>query len=78
LSVIEILAARLPVAAGVNVTFMVQLAPATRLLGVIGQLLVCAKSLELVPVIPMLAMERVAVPVFVSVTLCGELVVPVG
>jgi len=41
LSVTEMLAVRLPVAVGVKVTEMVQLAPAASVLGLSGQVLVC-------------------------------------
>ena len=58
-------AVRLPGAAGVNVTFMVQLALAASEL---PQLLVCAKSVLLVPVKPMLEILKAALPVFESVT----------
>lgn len=54
-----------PVAAGVNVTLMVQLeAPATA----VPQVLVCAKSAAFAPVTAMLLRFRVAPPEFVSVT----------
>ena len=52
---------------GVNVTVMVQLAPAAT---VEPQLLVWAKS----PLLVMLVMLRVRKPVFVSVTVCAALV----
>ena len=61
---------RLPAAAGVNVTLMVQLAPAATL---VGQLLSWAKS----PVAEMLDMISAALPAFVSVTPCAALVVPI-
>jgi hypothetical protein len=54
-----------PLAAGVKVTLMVQLAPAATL---DPQLLVCEKSLESVPVIPMLEMLKAALPVLLRVT----------
>jgi len=65
LSAIETEAARLPCAVGLKVTLMVQLAPATTL---DPQLLVCEKSVGLVPEIVMLVMVREPFPVFVSVT----------
>jgi len=55
LSEIERLALRLPVAEGVNVTEIVQLPFALRLL---PQLLVCEKSPEFVPVMLMLLIVR--------------------
>ena len=54
-----------PLAAGVNVTLIVHLPPAATL---DPQLLVCEKSLELVPVIPMLVMLKAALPVLLRVT----------
>jgi hypothetical protein len=67
------LALRLPEAVGLNVTVMVQLAPAARLL---GQVLVWAKSAALVPVMAILVMLSALVPVLVRVTACPVLVVP--
>lgn len=66
-------ALREPTAAGVNVTLIVQLAPAATLL---PQLFVWAKSPGYVPVRLTLVMLKVAVPVLVSVTVCDALVVP--
>src|SRR5690349_9345400 len=60
-------------ALGVNDTLMVQLLPAN---SEVPQVLVCVKSPVLVPVKLMLVMERVAVPVLLSVTFCDRLVVP--
>ena len=62
---------RVPPAVGVNVTLIVQFAPAARL---VPQLLVSAKS----PLAVMLEMFRPAFPEFVSVTCCAALVVPGG
>src|SRR5947209_9374180 len=73
LSVRVRLALREPVAPGVKVTLMVQLAFAARLL---GQLLVWAKSPLFVPVNPMLVIFRGTVPVSVSFTAAFALVVP--
>ena len=67
LSVSDRLALRLPVAVGENVTLRVQLPFAARELGLMGQVLVWAKSPELVPVMPMLLMVRAALPLLVSV-----------
>jgi hypothetical protein len=54
---------------GLKVTVIEQLAPATREL---PQLLVCAKS----PVVLMLVIISVSVPVFVSETFWGALMLP--
>src|SRR5208337_3851045 len=74
LSVMETDALRDPVADGVNVTLIVQLAPAPTL---VPQLFVWAKSPEFVPLRAMLDMLREALPVFESITLCAALVEPV-
>ena len=58
-------AARAPLAEGVKVTLIVQLAPAATEL---PQLLVWAKLLALVPETAMLVMLRAALPVLLSVT----------
>ena len=73
LSVMVTEAVRLPLAEGMNVTLIVQLAPAATLA---PQLLVCAKSLELAPVSAMLVMFSVVPPLFVSVAAWALLVVP--
>ena len=65
LSVMLTEAVRLPLAAGVNVTLMVQLAPAATEL---PHVLVWAKSLALVPVKARLVMLKAAVPVLLRVT----------
>jgi hypothetical protein len=75
LSVMDALAVRLPFAEGVNVTLMKQLAPEARL---DPQLLVWAKSPELLPVIEMLVMLTDVLPLFVIVIFFGRLVVPTG
>jgi hypothetical protein len=75
LSLMETLALRLPVAEGVKVTLMVQLLPAASVLGLLGQVLVWAKSPALVPVRVMLVMVRAAVPLLVRVTVLAALVV---
>ena len=62
---------RLPDTVGVNVTLMVQLAPAATL---VGQLLIGAKS----PLAVTLEMIRAALPMLVSVTDCAGLVVPIA
>ena len=64
---------RVPLAEGVNVTVIVQEAPTARL---VGQLLVCVKSLEFKPWTWRKLKVRVATPLFVSVTVCTALVVP--
>ena len=65
LSVTETEAARVSVAVGLNVTLIVQLAPAATL---DPQVLVSEKSALLVPVIEMLVTLKLAVPAFVRVT----------
>ena len=60
---------RVPVAVGVKVTLIAQLAPAATEL---PQVFVCAKS----PLAAMLVMFSVAVPVLLSVTTCAPLVAP--
>ena len=62
-----------PVVVGVNVAVMVQLAPAARLL---PQVLASLKSCGSVPPNKILLMVKVAVPVFVMVTVWGALVTP--
>src|ERR1019366_7834109 len=57
-------AVRVPLAVAVKVTLMVQLAPAATEL---PQLLVCAKSLGLVPTSAMLVMLKAELPVLFSV-----------
>ena len=75
LSVIVSVAVRVPVAVGVKVTLIVQLAPpATEL----PQLLVWAKSPALVPARATLVTLKLALPVFVRVTGWAELLVPKG
>ena len=64
MSATEIDALKLPVAAGVNVTVMVQVAPAAT---EVPQLLLCPKLLALVPITEMLVMVSAAVPGFDSV-----------
>src|SRR5207302_5400425 len=68
LSVIVIAPVLVPVAVGVNVTLIVQFAPAPT---EVPQVFVCPKS----PLGAMLVMPSVALPVFLSVTLCVALVV---
>lgn len=64
---------RVPVAEGLKVALIVQLAPAANDR---PQLLDWAKLLPLVPVIVMPVMPSAALPVLLSLTLCAELVVP--
>ena len=68
LSAIESVPVRWPAAVGVNVTAIVQLAPAATEL---PQALVCAKSPDAVTP----EMVNDALPVFVSVTVCAALAV---
>src|SRR5208282_1680745 len=63
LSVMLTEAVRLPLAVGVKVTLIVQLAPAATEL---PQVLVCAKSPGLAPVIERLAMLKAALPVLLK------------
>ena len=70
-----IVAARVPVAAGLKVTLTVQLAFAAML---DPQLLVCEKSLELVPDTTMPVMFKAALPEFESENACAELAVLTG
>ena len=65
LSVRVTAALRVPLAAGVKVTLIVQLAPAATEL---PQLLVCAKSLGFAPVSARLEMLKAELPVLFSVT----------
>jgi hypothetical protein len=58
---------------GLNVTAIVQLAPA---FSVVPQTVVSAKTLALVPPMTMLLILRAALPVFCRVMLCAALVVP--
>jgi hypothetical protein len=73
LSVTVSVALRLPGAVGVNVTEIVQFAPTATL---VPQVLVCAKSPGLVPVMAMLAIVSGPVPELVSVTVCALAVTP--
>jgi hypothetical protein len=73
LSVMLTEAVRAPVAAGVNVTLIVQLPLAATEL---PQVLVTAKSPGSVPVVPTLVIVKLAFPVLVRVTDCAALVVP--
>src|SRR5438270_13423112 len=61
---------------GRNVMLIVQLAPAARVLGLIGQVLVWLYWELLVPPSAMLPMVRVALPELVSTTVCGALELP--
>ena len=72
-SAILSVAARTPVARGLKVTLMVQLAPAATL---VPHVFVCAKSVALVPVNVMATAVKAAVPEFVTVTALAALVVP--
>jgi hypothetical protein len=68
LSEIEIVALRAPVAAGLKLAVMVQLAPAASELVLPGQVLVWEKSPGLAPLKPMLLIVSGPVPLFVRVT----------
>ena len=73
LSVTESVAVRFPVADGVNVTVIEQLAPAATL---VPQVLVSAKSAAFVPVKEMPVMLTATLPLLLNVTLLGRLLVP--
>lgn len=75
MSVMDTDAERAPVAVGLKVTLIVQFAPAATLA---PQVLFCEKSPLFVPamVMPEPLKVRVALPVFVRVTLWAELLVP--
>ena len=64
---------RVPVAVGLKVTEIVQLAPAAIL---VPQVLVSEKSWKSVPVIVIPVNFNCVLPVFVTVTFCAGLVVP--
>jgi hypothetical protein len=68
LSVTLKVAPRAPLALGVNVTLMVQLALEAKVEGLMGQLLVCPKSPGFVPVKPMLVIVNAVALKFESVT----------
>ena len=61
-------ALRLPAAVGANVTEIVQLAPTPSVLGLSGQVFVCAKSPAFVPVTPIESIVSAALPELVRVT----------
>lgn len=72
------LAVRVPDALGVNVTEIVQEAPAASVLGLSGQVVVRAKSVGLAPVMDMLLIVSGPLPVFLSVDDCAALVVAIA
>ena len=76
MSVTVNVALRDPMAVGVKVTLMVQVALAAKVEGLRGQLLVCPKSPGLFPVKPMLVMVNAAPLGFESVTALAVLVMP--
>ena len=75
LSVILNAAMRVPDAVGLNLTLMLQLAPAANEL---PHVWVCAKSPTLVPVTAMLVIVKEVVPTLVRVTVFTGLVVPIA
>jgi len=77
LSLMLRVAVRAPLAAGVKLTLMVQLAVAARVLGLSGQVFDCAKSAAFTPFTTMPLIVSAAVPLFVSVIDCAALVVPI-
>ncbi len=64
-------AVRLPTAAGVKVTLMVQFALAANVALLPGHVLVCVKSPLFVPPSAMLEMVSGALPLLVRVTVCA-------
>ena len=76
LSLTLMLALRAPVALGVKVTLSVHCAPAPSVFGLIGQVLVSAKSAALVPVNENPLIVNALVPELVRVMLRAALVVP--
>jgi hypothetical protein len=68
LSAMLTLAARAPVAVGLNVTLIAQFAFAASVAGLTGHVFVCAKSPAFAPVMLTPVIVRAAVPVFVNVT----------
>jgi hypothetical protein len=75
LSLRLILALRAPLADGVKVTLIAQVALAASVLGPMGQVFVWVKSAAFVPARPILVIVSSAVPLFVTVTVCAALVV---
>ncbi len=75
LSVTVTAAVRVPLAAGVKVTLIVQLAPAGTEL---PQVLVWAKSLAFVPVIARLEIPKAALPELFTMTVCALLELSTG
>ena len=72
------MAVRLPDAPGENVTEMLHVALIASVAGAAGQLSLSAKSPAFAPVTAIPERDSAAVPEFVSVTDCAELVVPVS
>jgi hypothetical protein len=75
--VIVTAALRAPVAAGVNVTLIVQLVFVASVDGDSGQVVVRAKSAAFVPLTTIVLIVSAPGPLLVTVTLCAVLVVPV-
>jgi hypothetical protein len=75
-SAIETVAVRALLCVGPKVTLMVQFAPAARVDGETGQVLVWMKSLGSVPVMLMLVIVSAVLPLLVRVIVWGELLVP--
>jgi len=75
LSVMDTIPERAPAAVGVKVTLIVQMPDTANVAGLTGQLLVCAKSPALAPVIPMLEIVSRPGPLFVTVIGVAALVV---
>jgi hypothetical protein len=75
LSAIVTAAVRAPVAVGLKVTLIEQLALSATVAGDNGHVVVCEKSPALVPVSVMLEIVNAPGPLLVSVVLCAALVV---
>ena len=75
LSLTDTVPLRGPVPFGVKVTLMLQFPLTASVAGEMGQLLVCAKSPALLPVMLMPLMVNAALPLLDRVTVCAPLVV---
>jgi hypothetical protein len=69
-------AMRFPAAPGVKVTLIVQFAFAARVAGLLGHVLVWAKSELFVPLIAMPEIVKGALPLLVRLSACAVLLVP--
>jgi len=78
LSLIATIPLRVPVAVGVKVTLKAQLAPGANFAGGVPQVFVWVKSPLFVPASAIPVMAKVPSPLFVSITVCGGLLVLMG